>query len=111
MRVAVLVSHLMPGSEDAYEDIHAQIPDELLLALVGAGVRDWAIWRSGTKLLHLVDVDDYVALERTLATDPANQVWQARITEYVSGFSTLETIPLLNDLRLVWSLQRQLASP
>jgi L-rhamnose mutarotase len=74
-----LHTRLRPGAEPDYERLHATVPADLVAALRGAGVRDWRIWRDGTHLFHLVDVDDYHAMRDHLRDHPANVTWQAQV--------------------------------
>ncbi|WP_327153400.1 L-rhamnose mutarotase [Streptomyces tubercidicus] len=108
-RPVVLVSFLREGMELAYESAHEQIPDDLFQALTDGGVRDWAIWRDGRTLLHLVDVDDYAVLVEHLTDDPVNDRWQAEMSVYVERFDEVTQIPVLEAPRLVWSMRRQQA--
>ncbi|MDH2394116.1 L-rhamnose mutarotase [Streptomyces sp. HNM0663] len=108
-RPVILVTVLREGKELAYEAAHQQIPEDLFAALTGGGVRDWAIWRDGRTLLHLVDIDDYAALEKHLTDDPVNDRWQAEMAVYVERFDEVGQIPMLEAPRLVWSMRRQMA--
>ncbi len=109
-RPIVLVSVLREGQESAYEAAHQRIPEDLYQALTRVGVRDWAIWRDGRTLLHLVDVDDYAAVEQGLTDDPVNDRWQAEMAAFVERFDEVVEIPVLNAPALVWSLRRQIAT-
>ena len=109
-RPVVLVSVLIEGQEDAYEAAHQRIPVDLHASLTGAGVRDWAIWRDGRTLLHLVDVDDFAAVERKLTGDPVNDRWQAEMAVFVERFEQVTAIPVLSAPTLVWSMRLQDAS-
>jgi L-rhamnose mutarotase len=81
MQRIALHTRLKPGREADYERVHAVIPADLDAALREAGVHSWEIWRSGLDLFHLVEVDDYQAMRRKLASHPANVPWQARMAE------------------------------
>lgn len=81
MQRIALHTKLKPGREADYEKVHAVIPAELDAALRAAGVHSWEIWRDGRDLFHLVEVEDYRAMRRTLADHPANVAWQARMAE------------------------------
>ncbi|MFW6775014.1 L-rhamnose mutarotase [Nocardioides sp. CPCC 205120] len=109
LRATVLLSTLRPGHEEAYDAEHARVPDDLLATLRAHGVRDWVIWREERSLLHLVDVDDYPALEAAIADDAANRRWQDRMAVHVEGFTPLTTLPTPHRPSLVWSLQHQVA--
>lgn len=107
MRAAVLHSVLIPGREEDYDWEHREIPDDLLTLLRSAGVRDWAIWRDGRDLLHVVDTDDYAAVAERIAGHPADVRWQAQMAELVEGFTQVTTIPPLRSPHLVWSMSEQ----
>ena len=100
-----LHTRLKEGAAEAYDRLHACVPDDLAVALREAGVRDWRIWRDGLDVFHLVDVEDYAAMREFLRDHPANLAWQARVTP-------LQSLP--DDysggddgLPWVWSLSAQ----
>jgi L-rhamnose mutarotase len=102
-----LHTRLSKGAEDAYDQLHARVPDDLAGALREAGVRDWRIWRDGLDVFHLVDVEDYRAMRAVLREHPANLAWQAGVTRLQSlpdDYSGED-----DGLRLVWSLSAQLS--
>jgi L-rhamnose mutarotase len=109
-RPVVLVSVLREGQERAYDAAHRRIPEDLYQSLRRVGVRDWAIWRDGRTLLHLVDVDDYAAVGEGLSDDPVNDRWQAEMAVFVDHFEEVTEIPVLTAPSLVWSMRRQLAN-
>jgi L-rhamnose mutarotase len=76
-----LHTRLKAGKEAEYDRVHATIPPELAAAIREAGVRQWRIWRNGRNLFHLVEVEDYQAMRRTLRDHPANVPWQARMAD------------------------------
>ncbi len=103
--VVALHSVLRAGREDAYDEAHARIPDDLLEAHLRAGIHDWRIWRSGRDVFHLVECDDLAAAFRQLEHDPANERWQAFIGDYVDH---LERTPSGSpELPLVWRMRDQ----
>ncbi|AYY14207.1 L-rhamnose mutarotase [Actinobacteria bacterium YIM 96077] len=81
MERIALHTRLKPGKEEEYERVHAVIPPELDAALRDAGVHAWRIWRDGQDLFHVVEVEDYQAMRRTLREHPANVPWQQRMAE------------------------------
>jgi L-rhamnose mutarotase len=109
-RPVVLVSVLKDGQEAGYEVAHRRIPEDLFQSLTRVGVRDWAIWRDGRTLLHLVDVDDYDAVGEGLADDPVNERWQAEMAVFVDHFEDVTHIPALAAPTLVWSMREQAAT-
>jgi L-rhamnose mutarotase len=64
-----------------YERAHAAVPAGLTEAIRAAGVTSWTIWRSGTDLFHVIDCADYPAMLASLAREPVNVAWQARMAE------------------------------
>ncbi|MFD1858424.1 L-rhamnose mutarotase [Aeromicrobium camelliae] len=107
MRAAVLHSVLISGREEDYDREHREIPADLLALLRSAGVRDWAIWRDGRDLLHVIDTDDYEAVAERIAGHPADVRWQEQMAELVEGFREVDAIPPLRAPRLVWSMREQ----
>lgn len=105
MQVA-LHSILREGCESGYMDAHARIPEDLVRSFGRVGIHDWAIWRSGRDLFHLVDCDDFTAAMDALATDPANVRWQAFISRYVDHFVADQGTEAI-ILRQVWALSGQ----
>jgi L-rhamnose mutarotase len=101
-----LHTRLLAEREADYDEVHRTIPADLARALTEAGVRDWRIWRDGRDLFHLIDVEDYQAMRRTLRDHPANLAWQRQ-----SG-ALHDTHSDSSDGRdtaidLVWSLRDQ----
>lgn len=109
LRLSALHSTLVPGQELAYVEAHRSVPSDLLASLTSAGVRDWAIWRQGGDLFHLIDADDYAAVAAALADDPANNRWQQQMLAFVDGWVELDEVPAFAELSLVWSLHAQRA--
>lgn len=103
-----LHTRLREGAGEAYDALHARVPEDLAAALREAGVRDWRIWRDGLDVFHLVDVEDYTYMRDHLREHPANLAWQAQVTplqdvpdDYSGGD---------DGLPFVWSLASQLSS-
>jgi L-rhamnose mutarotase len=102
-----LHTRLHPDATEAYDALHARVPDDLLAALKEAGVRDWRIWRDGQDVFHLVDCDDYAAMRERLRDHPANVAWQAQVTPMQS---TPDDYSGQDDgLPFVWSFAQQWA--
>ena len=74
MRIA-LHSTLRAGAADAYLAEHARVPDEVRALFDRAGIRDWTIWRSGDRLFHLVECDDFDEAMRVIRADEADRRW------------------------------------
>ncbi|MEZ0095484.1 L-rhamnose mutarotase [Streptacidiphilus sp. EB129] len=80
MRVA-LHTRVRADRTAEYEQAHREVPEELTAAIRAAGATSWTIWRSGTELFHLLEVDDYPALIAQLERLPVNAAWQARMAD------------------------------
>ena len=106
MRVA-LHSALRPGAAADYRREHARVPDELRALFDRAGIREWAIWRSGDRLFHLVDCDDFDEAMAVIRADDADRRWQERIGVYVDDFYDADGAVGYLPLELVWSLEQQ----
>lgn len=100
---------LEPDRGGDYDRVHRTIPAELARALREHGVTDWRIWRDGTDVFHLVDVEDYAAMRNGLRDLPANQSWQ----ETVGPLFDVPDSYAGDDagIGFVWSLQAQLGDP
>ena len=105
MERIALHTRIAEGHGADYDREHARIPDELDASLRRAGVHAWRIWRDGRDIFHVVEVEDYSAMRRMLAEDPANQRWQEHINEF------LEVVDDYGGedpgIRPVWSLSSQ----
>ena len=107
MAERALHTRLHADAVDAYDTLHARIPQDLLDALQQAGVRDWRIWRSGRDVFHLVDADDYTAMRHHLRDHPANVAWQAQVAPLQSVRDDYSGDD--DGLPLVWSMAGQVA--
>ena len=100
-----LHTRIAEGHVADYDREHARIPDELDTALRAAGVHAWRIWRDGRDIFHLVEVEDYGAMRRRLAEDPANQRWQAHINQFLEVVDDYGGED--SGIRPVWSLPEE----
>lgn len=106
MRVA-LHSTIHPGAINEYRAHHAAVPGDLARLFDRIGIHDWSIWRSGDRLFHLVDCDDFDAAMRAVEDDPANLAWQKDIGRFVAGFFGADGEDAFSPLEHVWSLTDQ----
>lgn len=109
MRIA-LHSEIADGAIADYVARHARVPDELAALFARAGIRDWSIWRSGDRLFHLVDCDDWERAMDVVKGDPVDDRWQADIGRFVAGFRGPDGEDAYAPLPRVWSLAAQLAA-
>jgi L-rhamnose mutarotase len=106
MRIA-LHSTIRAGAIGDYRDHHARVPDELVALFDRAGIHDWVIWRSGDRLFHLVDCDDFERAMEVVGADPANDRWQADIGRFVDVFHGADGEEAFAPIEQVWSLDSQ----
>lgn len=64
------VLEVEPDRIDEYVTAHAEVWPEMLTALKGAGIRNYSIFRAGTRVFGYFEVDDRAAAERYLARQP-----------------------------------------
>lgn len=106
MRIA-LHSEIREGAVDDYRTAHERIPDALAETFARIGIREWTIWRSGHRLFHLVECEDWDAAVAALADDPADHAWQADIGRFVELFRDAGGAEGTAPLELVWDLAAQ----
>jgi L-rhamnose mutarotase len=87
-----------------YEAAHREVPEELTAAIRAAGVSEWTIWRSGTDLFHVLEVDDYAAMIAELEKLPVNIAWQARMAELLDVVHDYSAEGSDASLPVVWEL-------
>jgi L-rhamnose mutarotase len=103
----VLHSILKDGQEQNYDAAHAEVPEDLMASLLGSGIRDWTIWRSGVHLFHLLECEDFAAAMSQLQHDPANERWQKFIGQFVDHFEVIGDGPEAMAVPRVWDLRAQ----
>lgn len=109
MRVA-LHSEIRAGLIEDYCAHHQAVPSDLLDLFARVGIRDWTIWRSGHRLFHLVECEDWEAALKGIETEPANLQWQKKIGPFIELFIDDEGEPGVSPLMEVWNLNAQLLS-
>ncbi|MCQ4079846.1 L-rhamnose mutarotase [Streptomyces sp. RB6PN25] len=103
MRIA-LHTKVRADRIEEYEAAHREVPAELVAAIRAAGARSWTIWRSGTDLFHLLEVDDYAGLIARLRELPVNVAWQARMGELLDVAHDYSSDGAHAPLPVVWEL-------
>lgn len=98
-------TRLRAGNEAAYDRVHAAVPPELAARLREAGVHDWTVWRDGLDLMHLIEVEDYRTMRRSLADDPVNAAWQAVVNPLLEAADDYSGSD--DGVPRVWSLAAQ----
>jgi L-rhamnose mutarotase len=105
MQRVALHTRLKPGTEEAYEQAHREIPAELTAAMRDAGVHAWTIWRSGLELFHVIECDDYPAMLAKLEKLPVNVAWQARMAELLAVTHDYSEQGAGQGLPVAWELR------
>jgi L-rhamnose mutarotase len=78
-----LRTRLKPGMAEAYEQAHAELWPDVLIAHRELGIRRWLIFRHGLELFHAVECDDFERASAALAHHPLDQRWQQHMAPYV----------------------------
>ena len=79
------VLEVKPDRVDEYVEAHREVWPEMLDALKGAGIRNYTIFRAGTRVFGYFETDDRQASERYLAEQPVCARWQDRMAEYLAA--------------------------
>lgn len=103
MRIA-LHTTVRADRVEEYEAAHREVPEELTAAIRAAGASEWTIWRSGTDLFHVLEVEDYPAMIAALEKLPVNIAWQARMTELLEVVHDYSAEGADASLPVVWKL-------
>ncbi|WP_405892455.1 L-rhamnose mutarotase [Streptomyces sp. NBC_00104] len=103
MRVA-LHTKVRADRVEEYEAAHREVPEELTTAIRAAGVSEWTIWRSGTDLFHLLEVEDYARMIAELEKLPVNIAWQARMADLLDVVHDYSAEGSEAGLPVVWEL-------
>jgi L-rhamnose mutarotase len=103
MRIA-LHTKVRANRVEEYEAAHREVPEELTAAIRAAGASAWTIWRSGTDLFHVLEVEDYPAMIAALEKLPVNIAWQARMTELLDVVHDYSADGADASLPVVWEL-------
>jgi L-rhamnose mutarotase len=78
VRVAIH-TRLKPEGVTGYEQAHAAVPPEIPELLRAGGCTAWTIWRNGVDLFHLVECEDWDAVQAFMSDKEADHAWQARV--------------------------------
>jgi len=70
------VLHVKPDRVDEYVRAHAHVWDEMRAALTAAGIRNYTIFRDGTRMFGYFESDDPAASEAYLAAQAVSARWQ-----------------------------------
>ncbi|WP_060892343.1 L-rhamnose mutarotase [Streptomyces europaeiscabiei] len=103
MRIA-LHTRVRADRVEEYDAAHHEVPEELTTAIRAAGVSEWTIWRSGTDLFHLLEVEDYAAMIAELEKLPVNIAWQARMADLLDVVHDYSASGSDAGLPVVWEL-------
>lgn len=99
MAVVALHTRLLPDKEAEYDRVHAVVPDPLDREIRASGVTAWHIWRHGLDLFHVIEVDDFAAMEAHMDGLPVSVEW-SRLIHPLLDLPASRSGPL----DLVWSL-------
>jgi L-rhamnose mutarotase len=81
MKVA-LHTRLREDGIAGYQAAHDAIPRVIRELLREGGASSWTIWRHGVDLFHLVECEDWEALQAFMAQHDEDKEWQARVGQF-----------------------------
>ena len=85
MKRACFLLELREGTEERYDQLHAQMDGEVREAIREAGLRNYSLFRSGTMVIG------YVEAEPDFATSMASQVASAPFQKWAKGLEGVFT--------------------
>lgn len=68
-----------------YENKHRAVAPEIKASILGAGVTNMTIYRTGNRMFMIMEVDESFSFERKAAMDAANplvQEWESLVLNY-----------------------------
>ena len=74
-----------PDRIDEYVEAHRDVWPEMLAALKAAGIRNYTIFRAGTRVFGYFETDDREATGRYLAEQPVSARWQGHMAELLAA--------------------------
>ena len=75
------VLHVRPDKIEEYVRAHRDVWPEMLTALRGAGIRNYTIFRDGSRMFGYFEADDLAAAGRYLAQQEVSTRWQDAMAE------------------------------
>jgi L-rhamnose mutarotase len=78
---SAFVLHVRPDRLDEYVEAHRAVWPEMLAAIRGAGIRNYTIYRDGTRMFGYFEADDLEAAGRYLAGQEVVSRWQDAMAE------------------------------
>ncbi len=75
------ILRIRPGTMDEYRRRHASVYEDLLEAFKRYGIHTYSIFMHETTLFAYMEVEDFDDAMAHLAEDPANQRWQAFMSD------------------------------
>jgi L-rhamnose mutarotase len=79
------VLEVKPERIDEYVEAHREVWPEMLAALRAAGIRNYTIFRAGTRVFGYFETDDRAATERYLAGQEVSARWQDRMADFLAA--------------------------
>lgn len=92
------VLEVKPDRIDEYVAAHREVWPEMVDALKAAGIRNYTIFRAGTRVFGYFETENRETSERALSEAPVSASWQDRMADYLisrvdaAGPASLEEI-------------------
>jgi L-rhamnose mutarotase len=92
---------LKEGTEQAYDQAHAQVWPEMLALLKSVGFAQYSIFRRETLLFLVLQAENFEAAWATLDKDPVNLRWQTAMSAYFADAQDTrpgERFPMMQEV-------------
>jgi L-rhamnose mutarotase len=108
MEVYAVRTRLKAGMEEAYEQVHRVVPDDVAADLTRRGFLDWQIFRHGQDLFHVITAAGPEALTVDEHSQEIADRWLAEVRPYLD---LLDDGRESADMTRVWRMADNIARP
>ena len=95
---AAFVLRVRPDKVEEYVRAHRNVWPEMLDALRAAGIRNYTIFRDGSRIFGYFEADDLAAAERYLAQQDVSTRWQDAMADLLEQRVPDRGPPLLEEV-------------
>jgi L-rhamnose mutarotase len=81
MQRIAFTMRIRPGTQEEYRRRHQAVWPELLADLTAAGCRNYSIYLRGEDLFAYMEVEDFSAYLRKMATSEASRRWEQQMSD------------------------------
>jgi len=95
---AAFVLRVRPDKVEEYVRAHRNVWPEMLDALRAAGIRNYTIFRDGSRIFGYFEADDLAAAERCLAQQDVSTRWQDAMADLLEQRVPDRGPPVLDEV-------------